>query len=111
MSDASATAALARTLRRTFLGSDCGMLQEDLASALIEAALDFVADGEEWRVDLNDMFGLQLREPRMDLPIEDGRETFGLLAQALVFEHDIFAVVRHAARTRCADRAAMGPAE
>lgn len=91
--DTIASRALTRALRRTFLGSDGGLLTDDLASALVAATIELFGNDTECSVDLNDMFGLRLYEPLLPLPVEDLDETIQEIARILHFEHDLFDLI------------------
>jgi hypothetical protein len=90
-----ASAALDRALRRTFQSSGGGKLRDDLAAAIVEAAADVAGSDEEYTVDLNDVFGLRLNDPWLDLPVEDAHEAIAHLAETFVFEDDLFEAIQN----------------
>jgi hypothetical protein len=71
--DAEATEALARAIRRKLMtGPSTGALPYDLASAVIEVAVErLVGEDECCIADLNVLFGLDLEEPEWEVQLDD----------------------------------------
>jgi hypothetical protein len=88
---------LGRCLRRGFLASDGGPLQEDLATAVVEATTEVMGSHADTPVNLNGLFELRLKEPHLVLPIEDVEHAVSEVATTIIFEHDIFDLLRNAA--------------
>jgi len=71
--DAEAAQALALAVRRKLMsGPSTGALPYDLASAVIEVAVErFAGEDECCIADLNVLFGLDLEEPEWEVPLDD----------------------------------------
>jgi hypothetical protein len=70
-----AAQALDRAIRRKLAGPNTGVLPDDLAAAVIEAASELLDGEDECTVaELNELFGLALSEPAESVPLDDPQE-------------------------------------
>jgi len=93
--DAEARTALDRAIRRKLVaGPSTGALPYDLASALIEVAVERLAGEDDCHIeDLNALFGVDLEEPDWEVPLDDVKAATWTIERVLHGEQAIIAML------------------